>query len=120
MRTQARVGFRGRGVGLPGTQRGLPLVGFVVMETHCLCNTDILCLVDYFIHLGIGCLVSIFFLLFFLVSGVRFCACGFVQHNRDWAAEKPCCSLLRVLWRTFFRGLIYGVHHFDELSEVFF
>jgi len=92
------------------------VAGFEVMQTHCLCNTDIFRHVDYFIRLG--CLVSILFFVFFLVSGVRFCACGFVQHiNRDWTAKTALLAAERSM--DFYRGLIYGLLELSELSVLF-
>jgi hypothetical protein len=110
-----------RGAGLPGMQQDLVLVGSEVMEIPCLCNhIDFFCHVDYFIHLGLGCLVSIFFPFCFLLCLAYDCVCGFVQYiNRDWAAHP---ALLGGFHVGLIRGLICGVLHFFysriyELSE---
>jgi hypothetical protein len=93
MRTLARVGYRGLGVGLHGTEQGLRLAGFEGMQTHCLCNIDFFCHVDYFIRLGLGCLVSIFFLTVFSCVWCAFRACDFVQYmNRGWTGKTALLS----------------------------
>ena len=97
------------------------LVGSEVKQIPCLCNhIDFFCHVDYFIHLGLGFFVSIFFLFCFILCLACDCACGFVQYiNRDWATHP---ALLGGFYVGLTRGLICGVLHFFysriyELSE---
>src|SRR5258707_13378064 len=112
MRTRARVGYRVRGVGLPGMRLDMALVGSEMMVTPCLCNhTDSLCHTDYFIHFGLGCLVSISFpFSFFFLCLACDCACGFVQYiNRERAAQP---ARLGGFYVGLIRGLICGMLNF--------
>ena len=97
------------------------LVGSEVKQIPCLCNhIDFFCHLEYFIHLGLGSFVSIFFLFCFILCLACDCACGFVQYiNRDWATH---AALLGGFYVGLTRGLICGVLQFFysriyELSE---
>ena len=62
MHTRARAGLCGRGTDLRGMEEGLALAGSVVTLNLYPCNIDFYFRLGYLFALGLGLLVSIFFL----------------------------------------------------------